>query len=460
MAETISEIQPPNFAGAFYPSNTEELTQTIEGFLEGKPLQTPNAPKVLIMPHAGYRYSGETAASAIRELRGKIGRVVIIGPTHRYAFDGIAYPQAKRFDIPNGHLLCDQRALRRASRLPFVHQNQKAFENEHSIEVELPFLRFALSEFRIAPFVVGRSTTEEVKNLIDALWGDSRTVFIISTDLSHFHDADTATNMDRHTAGHIEMKSPAHIGNTDACGWLPLRGILAAGKGRQLRFTRLDLTHSGKTSGDNSRVVGYGAWVGHTNENAEYSQESRAALYKIVANAIDERIKTQKVPEFVNYSHGHVLQSFGASFVTLETDQKLRGCIGSLTAHKPLANDVFINANKAAFSDPRFPPITAEEFEHLQCEIAVLDSPAPLEFESKDDLLEKLSDGNDGVVLQYQQHRATFLPKVWDDIEDADQFLAALMKKSGLPAGFWHDDIKIQTYSTERFPKVLLKDML
>jgi MEMO1 family protein len=260
-----SHIRPAAVAGRFYPNDPAELRQTVEEFLrQAKPAAGP-APKAIIAPHAGHIYSGPIAASAYVRLAAaheSIRRVVLIGPSHFASFEGLATTGATAFATPLGTVQVDTAVVRdTCSRLPQVRMLDEAHTREHAIEVHLPFLQIALGQFKIVPMLVGDSIEGEVAEVIDALWGGEETRFVISSDLSHFLDYAGACELDAATARAVEHLRPQDIGEEQACGRIPIRGLLQAAQRHGLRARTLDLRNSGDTAGPRSKVVGYGAFV-------------------------------------------------------------------------------------------------------------------------------------------------------------------------------------------------------
>ena len=218
-------------------------------------------PKALIAPHAGYVYSGAVAAEAFRKATASsTRRVVLIGPAHYAGFRGVAISSAQAFATPLGSVPVDRQAHALPTRFPFVSWNDAAHAPEHALEVELPFLQVALGEFTLVPLLVGDATAADVGALLDHLWGGPETLIVVSSDLSHFHDYETARRLDAATALGIERGAWAELGPDDACGALPIAGLLVAAERRGLKARRLALCNSGDSAGGRDRVVGYGAW--------------------------------------------------------------------------------------------------------------------------------------------------------------------------------------------------------
>ena len=255
-------VREPAVAGRFYPGHPGQLTRTVVDFLDVAKPSLPTVPKALIAPHAGYPYSGPIAASAFVHLprNATIRRVVLLGPSHHVGFQGIALTGASGFATPLGVVPVDREAMTTLATFPQARVIEDAHAWEHSLEVELPFLQLLLDDFTVVPLVTGDASDEEIAQVIEALWSGPETVFVISSDLSHYHDYDTARGLDRRTADAIEHLDPVHIGTEQACGRVAIRGLLRAAQHRGLQPTTIDLRNSGDTAGTRDRVVGYGAF--------------------------------------------------------------------------------------------------------------------------------------------------------------------------------------------------------
>lgn len=264
----MPSVRPPAVAGMFYPDDPAELHAQVRGFLDAvAPVTADAPPKALIVPHAGYIYSGPVAATAYAQLASVVAgikRVVLLGPAHRVAFRGLALSSADAFQTPLGDVPLDREAIDTILALPQVGVSDQAHAQEHSLEVHLPFLQELLPSFQLVPIVVGDAKPELVSEVLDRLWGGPETLIVISSDLSHYHDYATAQRMDRSTSQAILEGRIADIGFHDACGRNPINGLLAAlPKHGGLHAELLDLRNSGDTAGPRDQVVGYGAYVFH-----------------------------------------------------------------------------------------------------------------------------------------------------------------------------------------------------
>jgi len=261
----MSRIRPPAVAGMFYPGNPAVLQRTVDELLAAATPHPGAQPKALIVPHAGYIYSGSTAALAYAALapwRDTIRRVVLLGPTHRVAVAGLALTEADALATPLGTVAVDAAAVAEIAGLPQVVASDRVHAQEHSLEVHLPFLQRALDDFRIVPLAVGHAAPEDVAEVLDRLWGGPETLIVISSDLSHFLPYAAANQVDRDTCAHI-LQLDAHIHPEQACGAYPMNGLLIAARRRGLVPTLLHRCNSGDTAGDRSRVVGYAAFAFH-----------------------------------------------------------------------------------------------------------------------------------------------------------------------------------------------------
>jgi hypothetical protein len=448
-----SSIRHPAVAGLFYPADPAALTEAVAGLLAAGPARDLPAPKAVVAPHAGYIYSGPVAAAAYRRLgaaRGRIRRVVLLGPSHRLPFRGLALPAARIFRTPLGDIPVDAAAIAAIAGLPGIARLDAAHDNEHSLEVHLPFLQATLGSFSLVPLVVGDSDAGTVATVLDALWGGPETLIVVSTDLSHYHDHGTARRRDAATARAIERFAPAALGYEDACGRRPLGGLLAAAAARGLACLRLDLRNSGDTAGPRHRVVGYGAWQFSDPGERHLSADLHRELLALAARAIEDGIAAGR-PDENGERLPPELQTQRASFVTLTRGDALRGCIGSLEAKRGLGPDVAANAWAAAFRDPRFRPLGAAEREGLVIGVSVLSPPRPLPAASESDLLAAIEPGRDGLLLHAGERRATFLPQVWCELSDPRAFVAALKHKAGIAPEAWPAGIAFWRYRAESF---------
>ncbi len=260
----MSTIRPAAVAGMFYPDDRQGLHLYLTDLLQQAKSTTSSCPKAIIVPHAGYIYSGPVAASAyhlLQPYKTTIKRVVLLGPSHRVPLFGLAASSASYFSTPLGNIEMDLVSIHAALQLPQIKLMNEAHALEHSLEVQLPFLQTVLNSFTLVPLVVGEATADEVSEVLELLWGGDETLIVISSDLSHYHDYQTAQKMDRATSNAIEQLQPEALHHDDACGRQPISGLLLLAKQKGLYATTVDLRNSGDTAGSRDQVVGYGAYA-------------------------------------------------------------------------------------------------------------------------------------------------------------------------------------------------------
>ncbi len=263
MQGDIKHRRRPAVAGAFYPADAAVLRRDITAYLREADGVGPY-PKALIVPHAGYPYSGPVAASGyslLDPIRDIIERVVLLGPSHRVPFYGLAASGDDEFATPLGTVSIDTQAVHAALKLPQVHLLDEAHRYEHSLEVHLPFLQMTLHEFSLVPFAVGEANADEVADVLELLWGTEETLIVVSSDLSHYHDYATARAIDSETSHLIERCEWKQLTGERACGYAGVRGLLTVAKQHGLHVKTVDLRNSGDTAGPKDQVVGYGSFV-------------------------------------------------------------------------------------------------------------------------------------------------------------------------------------------------------
>jgi len=433
----MASVRNAAVAGMFYPGDPRALSSELDELLGGVEQSEVRLgfPKALIVPHAGYIYSGPIAARAYDELgaaRGIVRRVVMLGPVHRVPVRGLAIPSDTAFATPLGNVPIDHAALDEVSNLRQVVKNDLAHLQEHALEVQLPFLQRQLGEFALVPFAVGQASVQEVAEVIERLWGGPETLIVLSTDLSHYHPYAEAREIDHSTVTRIAGFS-TDLDHDEACGATPLNGLLASARERNLAIKLLAACNSGDTAGGKGKVVGYSAFALHEPGSDVALDDAGKTLLAIARGAIESKLFGS-----ASTADAPWLTQNGATFVTLTRDGALRGCIGSLQAARPLGDDVAQNAIAAAFRDPRFPAISGAEWPGVRVEVSLLSAPKPMRFADEPDLLSQLRAGEDGVILEADGRRATFLPQVWEGIPDKHQFLRELARKASLP-----DDVRL-----------------
>ena len=463
------DIREPAFAGSFYPATPEELSALIKQYVSRvKPAQVNLLPhaslKALIIPHAGYVYAGWTAAHISLAVNGdRFNRIIVMGPDHRIGFEGCAVSDAAAWETPLGRIRLDQGAGR-------LRQNKRLFRAipvsdrlEHSVEVVLPYLQYFFKKFRLIPLVLGRGQdlSERASAALDPLL-DQNTLIVASSDLSHYLPYQEAIEKDQGTiecilalnAGKLKTRENA------ACGKVPILVLMDMARRHHWQPVLLHYSNSGDTAGDRSRVVGYAsiAFYGgsimknHGGFFQSLNERQGQTLVKLARQAIAQKLGKHTVKVDPDALSEPAFQKKRGTFVTLTVNKQLRGCIGNLEGRDSLVAGVKRNAVNAAFHDPRFSPLKADELDHVDIEVSILTEPRPLEYQDGKELISKLRVHVDGVILQKGSFGATFLPQVWEQLPKPEKFLSHLCMKAGLPADTWKTEhLDISTYQVQYF---------
>ena len=480
---TERTIRPPAVAGGFYPSSTEKLTGMIRGYLKEADFRNFRGRIVaMIAPHAGYPYSGKTAAAAFKELDDqKVKTVILIGSSHRAYFSGISVYGGDGYRTPLGTVEVD-RVL--ADRLRQSDKNISykpgAHNREHSLEVEIPFLQVLKNDFRIVPILIGRARGETVRKLGDLLGailkGDPEAVIVCSTDMTHYPPYEAACRIDRETLEAIETMDPEEVikvrrkyipGSVPnlsctLCGEeAVIATMIAARRAGTDRVEILGYSNSGDVSfGDKNRVVGYGAViflkedekmneekVNDKKEREGLSSAAQKRLLEITRLALSEAVNGRPLPS--DPVDDPELQGHQGAFVTLTENGRLRGCIGQFTAERPLYEVVREMARSASLRDPRFPPVSPDELDGIEIEISVL---SPMKKIS--DPMEEVELGKHGIYIRRGFRSGTYLPQVATDHHmSKEEFLSSCTAhKAGLSPDAWKDpETEVYVYTAEVF---------
>jgi AmmeMemoRadiSam system protein B/AmmeMemoRadiSam system protein A len=477
-----ADVREPVVAGQFYPDDADTLRAMVDGFLAQVKEKAEGEPIALMVPHAGYVYSGQVAAYAFKQIEGvRYDTVVVIGVNHQDpAFNGLSVWAKGAFRTPLGLVPVDEavaKALMDADRrIVFARE---VHSQEHSIEVELPFLQRVCPDCQIVPVIVGAPTVENEEALSDALarvLSGKKALIIASSDMSHYPSYDDARRVDGETLSAITSLDPERIRATigkQMAGNVPNLGTCLCGEGPVLaammaakrlganQVTVLKYANSGDVPfGDRDQVVGYGAvmlWHGQgtgTNftltpvptppPSKPLDDEEKKTLLALARDTLTQFLRSNTVPPFSTTDPG-LLQERGA-FVTLKEKGELRGCIGEMISHKPLYLTIQATSVKAALADPRFPPVKAEELSEITLEISVLGPMEPINDVSQ------IQVGTHGLFIVKGQNQGVFLPQVpveqgWD----RNRYLEELCGKAGLPEGCWRENAKLYAFTAEVF---------
>ncbi len=464
-------VRQPVRAGSFYPADPADLSRMIERLTQKAQKTRIRIPpdkvlRAVIMPHAGYIYSGWTAAHASLVLKkNQFSKVVLIGPDHFIGIKNGAICDVVAYQTPLGriHLHADTAELRRQPALfqPLPVSRDK----EHSLEVILPFLQTYLGEFQLMPVLVGQADIGSLSRALSPLI-DAHTLLVISSDLSHFLEYSDAVAVDRETVSGIMNLDPAKLVSQDnrACGLIPVLILMELASRNHWQPVLLHYSNSGDTAGSRTRVVGYTAIAFFGDQpmenkhdpSATFTEEQGRTLVKLARHTLMEQLG-RKISVSESDGHNRAQQDAGfksycGTFVTLKIKGQLRGCIGNLTAKETVWDGVKRNAINAAFHDPRFPPLTDQELDQTEIEVSILTEPRPLEYRNGQDLTQKLRVKVDGVIIRKGHASATFLPQVWEQLPQPEAFLSHLCMKAGLSADAWKDpELEVLTYQVQYF---------
>lgn len=469
-----NRIRESVIAGTWYPGDPAALKSAIQDYLDAVP--EPEGPKLpaapptaLIVPHAGYRYSGQVAACAYKRIRNAaFDTVFIIAPSHRARFSGASIYDGAGYRTPLGVVPIDREAVtalvRSDERIRYVPE---AHAQEHSLEIQLPFLQTVLGDFKLVPLVMGDqslATCQWLSEKVASAAGGKPALIVASTDLSHYHPYETAEKLDKVVLDRVAAFDPEGLnrrlasGDCEACGGGPMVAAMLAARRLGADAARvLHYANSGDVTGDKSRVVGYMAaafWKSNGKKRPDnpskkngpgLSEAEKALLHKIARESIAARLEGRPIPKYDAPSPA--LKETRGAFVTLKKHGRLRGCIGHIVGRLPLTDTVCEMAQAAAFEDPRFPPVTASEFDDLDIEISAM---TPLK---EIDAVEEIQVGTHGLYITDDRRSGLLLPQVATEYGwDRRTFLEQTCRKAGLPQDAWKAaGTRIFTFSAEVF---------
>jgi MEMO1 family protein len=445
-------VREPAVAGLFYPADPGRLRSEVTDHVRSAvPPPDLAPPKAVIAPHAGYRYSGATAGAAYRALapwRGRVQRVVLAGPAHRVPVPGVGVSSAEAWRTPLGDMAVDVTTCRELVERGDAVEADDAHGPEHSLEVQLPFIHEVLGPVTIVPLVVGRGSAEATGRVLERVWGGDETVVVVSSDLSHYLDDASARERDQRTAVAILEGRSDDVGPYDACGCVPICGLLVAARDHGVVARMLAASTSAETSGDVDRVVGYGSFGFVAPRPLDDTE--RRWLSDLARRVIEHEVKAGEPYPLDDDDVPERLRPPGCSFVSLDMAGEPAGCIGSLEPQRSLWRDVAHNARAAAFEDPRYPPIELDELAEATLTVSVLSPLSPV-VGDRDEVRRSLRPGIDGLVLSAEGLRGTFLPSVWGKVDDPDGFLDLLLRKAGLNSDCWPADALVWRYTTDEW---------
>jgi len=477
-AGLVKDVMKSTLAGTWYNADPGALRVEIAGYFEQVQADARDDIIGLILPHAGYRYSGRTAAHAVKSLGRRYTRVVVIGPTHRLPMEEmLGVPRATHYESPLGELPLDVEFIHQLLKYPIFQDVPAAYRDEHSVQIEVPLLQYKLGDFKLVPIVAGQCSYETVAQAgrILASLVDKDTLVVASSDFTHYGPQYEYVPFKDDIPGNLkklDMDAFAFITRKDPrgfleyrrktgitiCGYVPISILLATLAGNA-EAQLVEYTTSGEMMNDYTNSVSYvaaafhGAWQPSPPPAAQasagtLSQEDKKVLLSLARKTILYGLEKQRVPEpeDLGITPSEAIKVPRAAFVTLKKHGELRGCIGDIFPQRPLYKSVITNAIYAAFADRRFTPLQKEECSDIRIEISALTPPAPVAS------AQAIRIGTDGMVLNKDGRSAVFLPQVAPEQGwDLETTLANLSMKAGLAADAWKDGATFQVFQAEVF---------
>ncbi|MHC4625131.1 MAG: AmmeMemoRadiSam system protein B, partial [Planctomycetota bacterium] len=451
-------------AGSWYSADPEVLTEQFDGFFrKADPNKIDNV-IALILPHAGYTWSGQTAAFGLKASPRQYKRIVVIGPSHRVYMDQMfSVPRATHYQTPLGRIPLDTQFIDKLLKFPMFQNLPRALQPENSIELELPLLRYRQKDFKLVPIAAGRCSLATIREAGSVLRGlvDADALVVASSDFVHYGRAHRFVPFTENIPENIkrlDMGAYEYIAKLDCkgfldykqrtgatiCGSVPIAVLLSMlDKGTKAHLVKY--ATSGELTGDFSNSVSYlsvafaGTWqnrpeVEPQSGKAELTEHDKEQLLTLARKSVVYALEKRQVPNAadLDVTVSPAMQTPRAAFVTLKRNGRLRGCIGDIFPRQPLFKSVIANAINAAVNDRRFIPVSKDECSSLTIEISALTPPEPVES------YRQIRIGTDGVVLRKDDRSAVFLPQVAPEQGwDLGQTLTQLSLKAGLPADAW-----------------------
>lgn len=440
------KVKKTAVAGQFYSSDKEQLAANIESYVFNFKKDSDYKSRAIIVPHAGHEYSGALAAKGYQYLKNDLETIIIFAPAHRYAIESFAVSSYEAFATPLGDVYTHKNYTKEIKEMG-GEVIDDAFINEHSIEVQLPFIKQFLPNTNVVAVLIGGANYHKISEIIAKYWDNEKVGFVISSDLSHFRNKGEAQRIDNVTADMIENNICENLLPEQACGYVGICGLLDFAKNKNYSLIRVGITDSSEKTGEQMSVVGYGSWYLVEEEKCKFIAEKYSDILKnLAAISIKSQIENLnlKVENFPK-----ALETKMATFVTLTIGGNLRGCIGSIVGVEPLIVDLCKNARNAAFKDPRFIPVEKKELDKLEISVSLLSQPHPYQFKNEEELLNQIEANVHGVIIKDIGRQALYLPDVWVQIPDKKEFLNSLKQKAGLNADWFSDTFEAYFFTTE-----------
>jgi len=453
-------------AGSWYSADGEELTGQIAGFFKKADVKPKDDVIALIMPHAGYRWSGQTAAFALKTVKRNYKRIVVIGPSHRVAMeDVLSVPRVRYYETPLGQVRLDTEFVAELLKHPIFRNVPRVHQSEHSVQMEVPLLQYKFKDFKLVPIVAGTCSPETIKQAAGILRGliDKDTLVVASSDFVHYgrnygfvpfteNVPEQIKKLDMGAYGYIDrldsrgfLEYRRKTGAT-ICGYIPIAIVLSM-MDKKADAELIKYAASGEMTGDFSNSVSYlsvsftGAWakrpeIKPSSQNVKLTEEDKKQLLALARKSILYFLRKKRVPNIseLNFKPSDAMKVPRAAFVTFKKQHRLRGCIGDIYPRQPLYKSVISNAVNAGVRDRRFYPVTEDECAEIRIEISALTVPTPVASP------QQIRIGTDGVILSKGGRRAVYLPQVAPEQGwGVEQMLGHLCEKAGLPGDAWKE---------------------
>ena len=446
----MRKIKEAAVANTFYTGNVEDLKLHIENFQAASKNLYKYPTRAVIVPHAGLVYSGRLAYEGISQLDKNVKNIFIFAPSHRVGFEGLAISSYDGWETPIGISEVNFDICKELNEKFGANINDEAMAAEHSIEVELPIIQSLFENVKIVPILIGKEDPSKISEIIEYYYNDKNNAFVISSDLSHYLTDEKAQAADKITAQMIETGNIAGFRYDQACGALGITGLVFFANKNKFSMIRIDLANSSEVSEDTSRVVGYGTWFLYEGDKNDFIAKYHAGFTVDICRFIIQSEFDQKP---VSIIYPQVFDQPGACFVTIEKNGRLRGCIGSIIAYRALITDLVEHAKDAAFKDTRFSPVREEELPELKFSVSILTEPKKIVFDNEKQLMDKIIPKEDGIIIKDGNSQAVYLPSVWKDLPDKNEFMRSLKIKAGMPADHFSE-----TFEAFKFHTIYIKE--
>ena len=423
-------IRKPYCAGTWYSDNPKILSKELDEYLSLAKKEKLKV-KAVIVPHAGYTYSGQTAAHSFKQISSETEKVFVLGTAHRFPLQGANITDYDYYSSPLGNVkVSDEiKSILKENNIVSI---EEADYGEHSIEIEIPFLQRVLKNFSLIPIIVGKVEPNDFSILLEK-YIDEKSMIVASVDLSHFHIYDEAKKLDDYSIKCILDLNAEGIKTAEIDSPYAIMALIELAKRKKWKAKLLDYKNSGDIIKDKESVVGYSSIVFYEPEVKLFTGEDKKYMEKLAKETVETFVKEGK-RLFVENPPENLKKKL-ACFVTIKDTIDLRGCIGTIEPVGKLIDGIIDNAISASSRDYRFEPITENELSGLNYEVSVLTEPVDLKYKNENDLLEKIIDK--GVILEKYGHRAVYLPQVWEHFSTPEDFLSSLCRKAGLQSGEW-----------------------